>query len=203
MNKRYTSTLPAQTLDNAAPAARQLLETAKAKLGFIPNMYGSMANSPGLLSTYMTGYNHFRQDSGFSPQEQEVVFLTISRANACDYCVAAHSLLADQMTKVPVAVTNAIRDFGQIPDPKLAALSQFTDVIVASRGLPSEDDVKAFLGAGFSEQQVLEVVLAVAVKTLSNYVNHLFQTPLDPMFAARAWVAPAAATECNGGCRRG
>lgn len=192
MNARYKSNLPIQTLDNTSSDAKVLLESAKAKLGFVPNMYGTMANSPGLLATYMKGYDHFRQESGFSPQEQEVVFLTISRANGCEYCVAAHSLIADQMTKVPLPVTDAIRSFSPIPDPKLAALSAFTDVMFDSRGTPSQADVGAFIAAGYNERHVLEIVLAIAVKTLSNYANHLFQTPVDAMFAGRAWVQPAA-----------
>ena len=192
MNARYKSNLPIQTLDNTSSDAKVLLESAKAKLGFVPNMYGAMANSPGLLATYMKGYDHFRQESGFSPQEQEVVFLTISRANGCEYCVAAHSLVADQMTKVPLPVTDAIRSFSPIPDPKLAALSAFTDVMFDSRGTPPQADVSAFIGAGYNERHVLEIVLAIAVKTLSNYANHLFQTPVDAMFAGRAWVQPAA-----------
>lgn len=187
MNTRYTSNLPVQTLEHAMPAAKELLELAQAKLGFIPNMYGCMANSPGMLATYLKGYDHFRQESGFSPQEQEVVFLTISRANGCEYCMAAHSFIADQMSKVPVPVTDAIRSYAPIPDARLAALSAFTDVIFSSRGLPSTGAASAFLAAGYSERHILEIVLAVAVKTLSNYANHLFQTPLDPMFAGRAW----------------
>jgi uncharacterized peroxidase-related enzyme len=150
-------------------------------------MYAGMANSPGLLETYMDGYDRFRKDSGLTPAEQEVVFLTISRTNGCDYCVAAHSLIADQMSKVPPAVTEAVRDGRAVPDPKLAALSAFTDVLLTKRGLPSKADVAAFLAAGYGERQILELILAIAVKTLSNYSNHLFHTALDPAFVGREW----------------
>jgi AhpD family alkylhydroperoxidase len=146
-----------------------------------------MANSPGLLETYLDGYHRFRTDSGFTPAEQEVVFLTISRSNACEYCVAAHSLIADQISKVPPPVTEALRDARSIPDSKLAALSTFTHTLLVTHGLPSKADVHAFLAAGFEERQVLEIILAIAVKTLSNYANHLFHTPLDDMFARREW----------------
>lgn len=157
-------------------------------MGFIPNMYARMANSPGLLETYLHGYEVFRQQSGFSAVEQEIVFLSISVENGCEYCVAAHSLVADAMSKVPVAVTNAIRGSDKVPDEKFAALSEFARTMVARRGLPSRNDVLAFLAAGYSERHILEVILAISVKTLSNYTNHNFHTPVDAAFASRAWL---------------
>jgi uncharacterized peroxidase-related enzyme len=187
MNSEYKLTLSPKTLTNADPKAKSVLERAKAQLGFIPNMYSGMANSPGLLETYMDGYDRFRKDSGFTAAEQEVVFLTISRGNGCDYCMAAHSLIADQMSTVPPPVTEAIREGRAIPDSKLAALSAFTDVLLNKRGLPSKADAQTFLGAGYQERHVLEIILAIAVKTLSNYSNHLFHTPLDERFTKREW----------------
>lgn len=191
MSSEYKMTLSPQTLDNAEPAAKALLEAAKAQVGFVPNMYTGMASSPGLLETYLDGYDRFRKHSGFTPAEQEVVFLTLSRGNGCDYCVAAHSVLADKMSKVPPAVTDAIRDGKSIPDARLAALSLFTEVMRSTRGLPSKAQVQAFLDAGYAERQVLEIILAIAVKTISNYSNHLFHTPVDAMFAGRVWSQPA------------
>jgi uncharacterized peroxidase-related enzyme len=187
MTSEYRLNLPPKTLENADPKAKAVLEKAKAQTGFIPNMYAFMANSPGLLETYLDGYARFRSASKLSPAEQEVVFLTISRTNGCEYCVAAHSMLADQMSKVPPAVTQAIRERRGIPDPKLAALSRFTDTMLSTRGQPSTNDIQQFLRAGYDERHVLEIILAISVKTLSNYANHLFQTPLDEMFASREW----------------
>ncbi len=187
MQADYKLTLSAVTETDADALAAERLRGAKAKLGFVPNMYGVMGNSPGLLDTYIHGYERFRALSGFSPAEQEVVFLAISRENGCTYCVAAHSFIADKMSGVPEAVTNAIRDGQPIPDAKLAALHDFTRTMVVKRGLPSHADATAFLAAGYSERQILEVVLAIAVKTLSNYANHVFHTPVDGMFAGRAW----------------
>lgn len=188
MLAEYRLQLPLQTTDSAHPDARPLLEQAQATLGFVPNMYGGMANSPGLLATYLEGYNRFRQESGFTMAEQEVVFLTISRHNSCGYCLAAHSMIADAVSKVPPEVTAAIRQDRPIPDPRMAELNRFTRVILTSQGLPSSRDVQAFLAAGYSERHVLEIILAIAVKTLSNYSNHLFHTPVDPAFAGHEWV---------------
>lgn len=187
MTADYKMQLAPQTLDTADAKARPLLEEANAKLGFVPRMYEGMAKAPGVLDTYLRGYELFRQDSGFAPPEQEVVFLTISRLNGCDYCMSAHSMLADKMSQVPADVLEALRHDTPIPDARLAALSRFTRVMFETRGKPGRDDVQAFLDAGFAEQQVLQIVLALAVKTLSNYANHVNHPELDDAFADHAW----------------
>lgn len=186
-------TLEKKSRDNAEPRAKAALETIQKGLGFIPNMYANMANSPSALETYGAGYNFFRSDSGFTPAEQEVVFLTISHENGCEYCMAAHSMVGEKMSGVPAPVLNAFRSGLPLPDAKLQALSVFTRAMVASRGKPSRQDLQAFLAAGFSERQVLEIILAIAVKTISNYSNHVFHTDVDPVFAAYRWETPKAA----------
>lgn len=187
MTADYQMKLAPQTLENADAKAKPLLEQANAKLGFVPHMYEGMAKAPGVLDTYLHGYTLFREDSGFAPPEQEVVFLTISRLNGCGYCMSAHSMLAEKMSKVPAEVIEAIRNDKPIPDKRLAALSEFTKVIFESRGMPSQADVKAFLDADFEEQQILQIVLALAVKTLSNYSNHINQPILDEAFSGHTW----------------
>ncbi|MDR3079847.1 MAG: carboxymuconolactone decarboxylase family protein [Streptomyces sp.] len=178
--------LPARTKDDADPAVAAVLTEAEAQTGMIPNMYARMANVPGLLDAYLGGYNSFRKDSGFTPAEQETVLLTISRVNGCAYCMAAHSALAD-MNKVPVEITDALRDGKPLPDVRLDALATFTAAFVESRGLPTAAQMDAFLAAGYTETHILQILLALSVKTISNYTNHLFHTPVDRAFANRAW----------------
>lgn len=187
MLSEHQLTLPAVDLDSANERQRAVLEKAKAQVGFIPNMYARMVNSPGLLETYLGGYAAFRNESGFSAAEQELIFLVISRENGCEYCVAAHSTLADMKSGLAPPVTEAIRDGHPINDAKLSVLADFTRTVLLTRGLPSQQAVEEFLAAGYGERQVLEIILAIAVKTLSNYSNHLFHTPLDDGFARRAW----------------
>jgi uncharacterized peroxidase-related enzyme len=189
----YTISLPAKTIENADPRAREVLKQTQAKMGMIPNMYGVMANSPALLQTYAQGYALFRENSGFTPAEQEIVFLTISRENVCHYCMAAHSFVADNLSKVPTEVTNSIRDDEPIADKKMAGLREFTRTMVVSRGHPSQSDVSTFTQAGYSESHILDIILAISVKTISNYANHVFDTPIDSAFTARAWEVQAAA----------
>jgi alkylhydroperoxidase family enzyme len=92
-------------------------------------------------------------------------------------------MIADKKSGVPADVLEAVRDGEPLPDPKLEALSVFVQDMVESRGNPGKDSVKAFLDAGYDEQQVLGVVLGIACKTFSNYVNHLSGTPVDDVFA--------------------
>jgi uncharacterized peroxidase-related enzyme len=187
MQSEHKLSLPTLEPQQAEPLSEKRLIEAEKRLGFMPNMYKLMANSPGMFDTYVQGYNHFRDRSGFSPAEQEVVFLTISRLNGCNYCMGAHSFIADRMSGVPAAVTDAIRDDKPIEEARLSALHRFTATIVNTRGLPAKRDVDAFIEAGYSERHILEIILAIAVKTISNYSNHLFHTPLDGVFSDRSW----------------
>lgn len=143
-----------------------------------------LANAPAMLSTYLHGYDLFRKESGLSPAEQEVVFLSISQFNGCTYCTAAHSMIADKLSKVPEDVLQAIRSSQPIPDAKLSALAAMAVEMVAKHGQPDPAKVKEFLDAGYQERDLLYIVLAAAVKTLSNYSNQMFGTQLDERFSA-------------------
>lgn len=175
------------TIETASGKSKELLLAANKKFGFTPNMYGGMAHEPALFEAYVSSYNAFRAETDFTPVEQEVIFLVISRENGCTYCVAAHSFVADMASGVPAAVTSAIRDGQPIPDAKLASLAAFVEKMTLSRGRPSDADVAAFKAAGYGERHILGVILAISIKTLSNYTNHVFKTPLDAAFAPRAW----------------
>ncbi len=174
---------------NAASAnddQKPLLDQALKQVGFIPNMYANMVNVPAVLSTYLHGYGLFRKESGLAPAEQEVAFLAISMANGCDYCAAAHSMIADKVSNVPAAVLQAIRSRQPIAENRLSALHALATEVVSTQGRPAPKTVQAFLHAGFQEQHILWLILAVAVKTLSNFSNHAFGTVLDDRFAAHA-----------------
>lgn len=170
---------------------KEVLEVGKKSAGGIPNMYAGMANSPALLDTYLHGYQLFRRESGFTAAEQELVFLSIARVNECTYCVAAHSFLAGAVSKTPEQAVQAVRNDSPIADPKLAALGAFTQTMVSSRGKPTPEQLATFLAAGYTENNVLEIILAIAVKTISNYSNHILHTPVDAMFMSQAWTPKA------------
>ena len=187
MSDIFKTSLALRSKDDADPAISTPLTQAEAKMGMLPNMYRAMVNLPALLDTYNHGYALFRTDSGFTPVEQEVVLLAISRFNGCHYCVAAHSFVADMMSKVPAEVTDAIRDGRPVADAKLEALREFAHVMTESRGSPTPEQAQAFLDAGYTEKHILGIILAISAKVISNYSNHIFHTELDPAFAAQAW----------------
>jgi len=187
MNAEYKLSLTNQSIEEAELGAKNMLVNTRDVMGFIPNMYAAMANSSILLDTYASGYKLFREQSGFDPIEQEVIFLAISRENACMYCMAAHSFVDDTISKVPKNITDGIRNDTRIPDRKLSELVKFTRTMVRTRGLPAVRDVVNFLEAGYSEHRVLDIIQAISVKTISNYANHLFHTELDDTFKEREW----------------
>lgn len=170
-----------------SPITNEILENTKKAMGFIPNMYVTMGANPALLDSYTYVYKSFRANSGFTPVEQEVVFLSVAYENNCEYCMAAHSFVGDMMTKVPTEVTDAIRDGKEIPDAKLAALSKLTRLLTVTRGNVSQSEVDEFLAAGYSEAHVLGIIAGIAAKTMSNYSNHITSPEVDAAFAGRAW----------------
>lgn len=187
MNTIQQLSLTPKTVETADPISKVTLEAAQKGMGMIPNMYAGMANNPALLDAYSYAYKSFRENAGFTPQEQEIIFLSIAFENECDYCMAAHSFVADKMSKVPTEVTDAIRNNTEITDSKYKALSEFSKVMTAKRGNPSQDDIQAFLNAGYTEFHILGVIAGIGVKTMSNYFNHVFNTPIDTAFEGRAW----------------
>jgi AhpD family alkylhydroperoxidase len=190
MNILEKVSLKAKTIETADPISSKIMSSTQKAIGMIPNMYSLMANNPSLLDAYRHSYDTFRANSGFTPPEQEVVFLSVSYENNCEYCMAAHSFVGDKMTKVPIEVTDAIRNNTEIPDDKLRALSLFTKAMVIKKGNPSKEDIDSFISAGYSTKHILGVITGIGVKTLSNYFNHVFKTPVDDAFKGRIWKKP-------------
>lgn len=181
------------TLDSAPESAKKALVAVKEHFGMIPNLLAVLADSPAALKGYLTVAEAF-ESASLSPVERHVVLLAASIENGCEYCVAAHSMGARRQD-MPDEVLTALRGGKALPVSRLEALRQFTQAVVRQRGWAETEAVR-FMAAGFTQAQVLEVVLGITQKTLSNYVNHLAHTPLDAMFTAEKWgkppVSPAA-----------
>ena len=178
------------SIQTAPTAAQPLLEGSLKKYGFVPNLHGGLAEAPTALQAYIELTALFDQTS-LSPTERQIVLLVVSTENHCTYCVAAHSIIAKHMVKADPAIVDAIRHLQPLPDPKLDALASFTRSVVKNRGVVCGQAFDKFITAGYSRAQVLEVVLGVTFKTLSNYANHIIDTPLDTAFQAEAWTEPA------------
>ncbi|MGY6277377.1 carboxymuconolactone decarboxylase family protein [Methylomonas sp. MgM2] len=174
----------------ANATAKPLLEGSLKKYGFVPNLHGGLAEAPAALKAYIELTALFDQTS-FSTTERQVILLAISAENHCTYCVAAHSMIAKHMVKADPAIVEALRNGKPLPDAKLDALASFSRAVVKNRGVVGGQTLDKFITAGYSRAQVLEVLLGVAFKTLSNYTSHIIHTPLDPAFQAEAWDEPA------------
>jgi uncharacterized peroxidase-related enzyme len=182
-----TQRLTIHTLDSAPEASRKPLAQAAGSLGFVPNLLGGLANSPAALAAYLGLAAQF-SSSRLSPGEQQAVLLAVSAENGCDYCVAAHSMLAGKL--LSVAQIAALRDGSSTGDPRIDALVRYTRHVVSNRGWIDDAELAAFEAAGFRREHALDVLVGVAQKILSNYGNHLIGTPLDAAFAGTRWQAP-------------
>lgn len=172
---------------NSEGVANKILSNVKSNMGMIPNLFAYMANNPALLKSYLEVEENFRKYSGFSSIEQEVVLLSISVENACTYCVAAHSFIAKNQSQVPDEVVQHIRNKEAIKDAKLDALQKLTIEIVKTNGYPSQELVNAFKNQNYTDENYLGILTGIALKSMSNYFNHMNKTPLDDTFADFKW----------------
>ncbi len=165
--------------------SREMLEDALRVNGMIPNIFGAMAEAPKVLEAYRYLGSAFNGTS-FSPVERNVVWLEINVLNECTYCVPAHTAIA-YGAKVPRDVVEALRNREPIGDERLEALRLFTRKVIEKKGRVNREDVFEFMDAGYTKAHVLEVILGAAHKTLSNYINHIVDTPVDDAFQKFAW----------------
>jgi len=169
----------------APEESKPLIEKSKAAFGRLPGLHKVMAEAPGLLEGYQRLHELF-VNSSFDKDELTVVWQTINVENECHYCVPAHTGIAKNMG-VDDAITEALRNETPLPNERLEALRSFTLKLVRDRGFVADEDVQAFLDAGFTKRNVLEVILGYSQKIMSNYTNHLAKTPVDPVFEKFAW----------------
>lgn len=180
---------PVHTAETAPEGSRATLAAVKGAFGFVPNLQANMATSPELLAGYSALWDLFSKTT-LSPTEQQVVYLTANFENECHYCMAGHTMLS-KMQGIDEAVVRSVRDGVPIPDAKLEALRVFTGRVVRERGFAGDAAVDAFIAAGYTRQNVLEVVLGAGTKLLSNYTNHIVHAELDPFMKGAEWTKPS------------
>lgn len=170
---------------NAPEGSQVLLAQSKKAFGMVPGLHAVMAEAPGLLEAYKIVGQLFATSS-LDNDEITVVWQTVNVENACHYCVPAHTGIAKSMG-VSDAITDALRNESPLPNAKLEVLRDFTLSVIRDRGNVDDDKVQAFLDAGFTKRNILEVILGYSQKVMSNYTNHLAHTPLDESFSKFAW----------------
>ena len=179
------TTFTTHTIESAPESSKPFLQGAKNAYSFVPNLLGTMAEAPALLEGYMALAGIFDK-TNLSETERQIILMTNNRLNGCVYCMAAHTSIS-QMAGVQPDVIEALRNNTPIADPKLEALRTFSAVINESRGWPTEAQVNAFLDAGYTQQNILEVIVGTSLKVMSNYTNHIAETTVDDAFLPNAW----------------
>jgi alkylhydroperoxidase family enzyme len=172
-------------LDTAPEASKPLLEKSLTGFGMIPNLHAVMSESPALLEAYQT-LHELAQKASFNNEELTVVWQTINVEHACHYCVPAHTAIANMMN-VNAEITEALRNQTPLKSTKLETLRDTTLLMVRNRGVIEQADIDTFYAAGFSKQNLLDIVLVLAQKVMSNFTNHLVETPVDEAFQAFSW----------------
>ena len=176
------------SIETASAAAVPLLEHSHQQYGVIPNLHGVMAEAPPLLEAYQT-LNEIFDKTSLTNAERNIVWLTINFSNGCTYCMAAHTAIA-KYSGLDEQDIEALRNGTPLIDSKQEALRVFTDHLLETRGWAAPDAIEALLSEGYDKTTILEVILAIGMKTLSNYTNHIAATPVDSAFEKFAWQKP-------------
>lgn len=169
---------------NSAPEqSKPRLETVQKMLGFTPNLVAVLAGSPQALAFYQE-VSKLNAQSSLTPIEIEVVQLVTATLNGCEFCIAGHTRIAKMCAKMPSDILEAVIKQQPLADAKLQALVDFTTQVVNKKAQVSDADLSKVKEAGFSEQNILDIVLGVGLATFSNYVNNVAQTEINPELQA-------------------
>jgi alkylhydroperoxidase family enzyme len=183
------SSYPVHTIESAPAQSKPVLQQLQQAFGLIPNVAATMAASPVLINGFIGLFTRVHASS-LTELQIQTLLLTNAVTNASEWPVAFHSALALK-EGVPPADVDAIRHGGLPGDASLAALSTLARTLIEKRGRLTVSDQKRFLEAGFSSEQILEVIAVVAASTITNYAGSVTQPALEAPFEEFAWHAPA------------
>ena len=164
------------TPENAHGEVKEIYDAVKSRFGMIPNLFIGFASNPAVLKSYLA-LDELISGGVLTPVEREIVRLTVSQINDCEYCLAAHTAVGKMSGLSEEQMLSARR--GKAEDPKHAALVNFTHKVMETKGFVGDGDIEAFRAAGFSDEHIGEVVAIIAQKTLSNLFNHINETEVD------------------------
>lgn len=179
------TSLKIHSIETAPDGSKNLLEESQKANGMIPGLHGVLAGAPKTLEAYQALHKLFTESS-FNNEELTVVWQSINVEHSCHYCVPGHTGIA-KMMKVDDAITEALRNETPLENAKLEALRTMTLSITKNRGHVSQEELEDFYAAGYGERQVLEIILGLSQKVISNYTNHIANTPIDKPFEKFSW----------------
>ncbi|MCE0495197.1 carboxymuconolactone decarboxylase family protein [Vibrio salinus] len=170
------------TVSDSSETGKAILSQVRNNYGFVPNLFAFMAEAPVTVEAYLT-LTRMLDKLSLSPQQSQLALLAISKENGCDFCTVAHSTMGKIKGASDITIDEILAD-QKITDDSDRALVQFARVLTEKRGWLDEQDLRAFFEAGFEQKHVFEVILIAAIKTLSNYSNHLTKPEVNPELLA-------------------
>ena len=178
---------PIHDASTASPESAEALNWYNENFGIVPNLAGVLAESPALLVSYWQLQNNLLTHSTLDRRQINIVQTAVAHANACQYCVAGHTAFGKmEFFDNTDEQLNAVREDKTFDDPKLEALREFTLLIMRNQGRMANSQLNAFLDAGFTRAQALDVIACISAKIMSNYANQVALTPIDDAFAPLA-----------------
>ena len=176
---------PVHTITSAPEESKSALEQLQKAFGVLPNLPAVIANSPKLVNSLVGLFGQVHSP-GLSEAENQIVLLTDAVTNSSRYAVAFHTALALQQG-IGSEETTAIRERRLPKDKRFAALSKLAKTLIEKRGHLSEQELDSFIAAGFTKEQVLEVIAIVAASTITNYTGTIADPPLEDAFRQHEW----------------
>ena len=168
--------IPTVSAEQASAEQQQILANVKKGLGLVPNLVATLVQSPAAAHAYL-GFSGALAKGALSPKLRQQIALIVGETNACDYCVAAHTLLGGKagLTREETLAARA----AEAADPKTEAALKFAQKIVTERGHVSDEDVAGLRAHGFTDGDIAEIVAHVALNIFTNYFNHVAGTVVD------------------------
>lgn len=176
---------PIHTIASAPGDSKPALEWLQKAFGVLPNLPAAIANSPKLINSLVPLFQQVHSP-GLTEPENQIVLLTDAVTNSSKYAVAFHTALALQQG-ISSKEIDAIRERRLPKDKRFAALSTLAKTLIEKRGHLSERELDSFIAAGFTKEQILEVVAIVAASTITNYAGTIANPPLEDPFRQYAW----------------
>ena len=162
--------------NTATGPTAELFETAKQKMGGVPNVLRVLGNSAAALKAYLT-LSDVLAETSFNAREREAIALTIAGANDCNYCASAHGFISRNLKVSDSEVRQHLR--GESDQPRLNAALRFAKAVVDKKGWAGDEDLASARDGGLTDQEIIEIVALTAANILTNYANHIADTEID------------------------
>jgi AhpD family alkylhydroperoxidase len=169
------STIKVPTREEVSPANQAIFDNLKKSLGVVPNLYATFAYSEHALGNYLAFQNG---KSSITGKAREIVNLVVSEVNSCEYCLAAHTMIGKSVGFTDDQVLE-IRSGKASFDPKFDALAGLVRNIAVNRGHADEALVNAFFEAGWTKENLVDTIVVVGDKVVTNYLHATTRVPVD------------------------